>query len=259
VDNDEIEGTARSVFGERAAFYAASPAHADPRVLERLVARARPEPSELALDIATGAGHTALALAPHVAFVLAADLTPAMLHQVHRLADDRNVAHVRPILADAHALPVPDKAFDIVTCRRAAHHFSGIERALQEMRRVLRPDGRCVIDDRSVPEDDAVDRTMDALDRLHDPSHVRQYRISEWRRMLERAGLPIDEVEAYTQHRPLASLTDGVSRDGVTAIHRILDGLDSATRAALDLREVDGVIHLNHWYVMITARAAPEV
>ena len=227
-------------------------------MLERLVARAHPQRSDRALDLATGAGHTALALAPHVASVLAADLTPAMLRQVRRLSAEKMVVNVHPVLADAHALPVPEGTFDLVTCRRAAHHFSAIERALLEIRRVLRGGGRCVIDDRSVPEDDTVDRTMDALDRLHDPSHVRQYRLSEWRRMLERAGFSIDEVEEYTQHRPLASLTDGVAEEGASAIRRILEGLDSAARAALDLREVEGVIHLNHWYVMIAAKALPQ-
>ena len=58
------EEKAKKVFGERASFYATSPAHTDTQVLARVVELARPQPDWLALDIATGSGHTALALAP---------------------------------------------------------------------------------------------------------------------------------------------------------------------------------------------------
>ena len=37
-----------------------------------------------------------------------------------------------------------------------------------------------VIDDRSPPEDEEVDRMINRLDVLHDPSHVRDHRASEW-------------------------------------------------------------------------------
>ena len=41
------------------------------------------------VDVATGAGHTALAFAPHVAYVIASDLTLPMLHVAQRLAGER--------------------------------------------------------------------------------------------------------------------------------------------------------------------------
>jgi hypothetical protein len=55
---------------------------------------------------------------------------------------------------------------------------------------------------------------MNDLDRLHDGSHVRQYRPSQWRRMLEDCGFAIEWVEPFTRHRPLTSLTDHVSALG---------------------------------------------
>jgi hypothetical protein len=90
------------------------------------------------------------------------------------------------------------------------------------MKRVLRAGGQLVVDDRSVPEDDFVDERMNELDRLHDESHVRQYRPSEWERMLEACGFAVESVEPYIKHRPLTSLTDGVSTDNVKRIHTLL-------------------------------------
>ena len=250
------EDAAKRIFAERAALYTTSATHADPQVLARVVQLCRPEPHWSALDIATGTGHTALALAPHVASVIGIDLTPEMLAEAEQLRSERSAINVQFRVADVHHLPFPDASFDLITCRRAAHHFSDIRLALQEMQRVLRSGGRLVIDDRSVPEDNFVDTCMNALDRLHDESHVRQYRPSEWRHMLEAQGFAVETVEPYTQHRPLSALTDGVAADNVQKIQALLDRLDARERHALNLVDVGGRPHLNPWYLLLAASRA---
>ena len=251
---EKREDAARRIFGQRAAMYRTGAAHTDPQVLARLVELCAPQPEWSVLDIATGAGHTALALAPHVRSVVATDLTPEMLRQAEELRAQRGISNVTFRVADVHQLPFADAAFQLVTCRLAAHHFSDITRALQEMRRVLCQPGRLLIDDRSVPEDDFVDTCMNALDRLHDESHVREYRPSEWTRMLEANGFVVETVEPYTKHRPLTALTDGVSAENVERIQELLGRLDASQRSALNLVEVDGQLYNNHWYVLIAAR-----
>src|SRR5688572_30814979 len=108
----------------------------------------------MALDIATGSGHTAFALASYVRAIVAIDITPEMLREAEALQAERSIDNVTFQAGDVHDLPFEDGSFQLVTCRRAAHHFSDIGRALQEICRVLSPGGRVVIDDRSVPEDD---------------------------------------------------------------------------------------------------------
>jgi len=249
------EQAVREIFGERAAFYTTSASHTDPQVLARVVELAAPQADWSALDVATGTGHTAFALASHVARVVGTDLTPEMLAEGEKLAHERGIPNVRFCLADVHALPFDDATFDLVTCRRAAHHFSDIGRALREMRRVLRPfgSGRLVIDDRGVPEDDFVDACMNELDRLHDESHVRQYRPSQWERTLAQIGFVVESIEPYTRHRPLTSLTDDVSPENVRRIHAILGNLDPEQREKLNLVNVNGQLYLNHWYLTLSA------
>ena len=73
-------------FGAHAAAYATSTVHAKGASLGRLVELVKPQPQWQALDIATGAGHTAAAFAPHVARVVASDLTEEMLEESAKLA-----------------------------------------------------------------------------------------------------------------------------------------------------------------------------
>lgn len=256
-----IEKQAQEVFGQRADLYVNSATHRDPAVLGRLVELAQPQPDWRVLDVATGAGHTAFAFAPYVAEVVALDLTPKMLVEARKLAAEQGVSNVRLVLADIHELPFDDETFDdagydLVTCRRAAHHFSDIQFAIEEMVRVLKPGGLLLIDDRSVAEDDFVDNIMNRLDWLHDQSHVHEYRPSEWQSMLEAAGCQVLIVEPYIQHRPVRSLTERVMPHNVAEIHRILEGLPPPERTKLALEEKDGELYSNHWYVMIAAKKA---
>jgi ubiquinone/menaquinone biosynthesis C-methylase UbiE len=248
------EEEAQQIFAERSAFYSRSAVHKDPEVLKRIVKLANLKSNALALDIATGSGHTALALAPHVAGVVCIDLTQQMIGEARKLSSAQGTRKLQFFLADAHALPFRDEAFSAITCRRAAHHFSNIMQALREIRQSLSPDGTLVIDDRTVPDDDFVDSCMNELDRLHDESHVREYRASEWCRMLEASGFRVDVVEPYFRHLPLTSLTENVSPENTKKIQAIMEGLSDEQREAMNVRQVGGKIHLNHWYVMLCAR-----
>jgi ubiquinone/menaquinone biosynthesis C-methylase UbiE len=247
--------TAQQVFSQRAAFYTTSVTHTDKHVLNRVVELAQPQSQQVALDVATGTGHTAFALAPFVREVIATDVTIEMLIEGRKLKAERGIQNVEFRLADAHDLPFDNDTFDIVTCRRAAHHFGDVEKSLGEMKRVLAKGGRLVIDDRSVPADDFVDATMNRMDWLHDESHIRQYRSSEWERMLIDAGFQIEAIEPYTQHRPLTSLTDNVDPQNVQEIEKIIAALNESQRTAMNVIEKDGQIYLNHWYVMMGAKS----
>jgi ubiquinone/menaquinone biosynthesis C-methylase UbiE len=247
------EEKAQRVFGDRAAFYTTSPSHTDPQVLARVVELARPQTDWVALDIATGSGHTALALAPHVKSVVGIDITAEMLREAEMLKAESALGNVSFRPGDVHNLPFNDGAFQLVTCRRAAHHFSNIRRALEEIHRVLAPGGRVVIDDRSVPEDDFADRCMNFLDTLHDESHIREYRPTEWRSMLEVAEFTVEAVETYTRHRPISALTANVSAENVHKIREIVSAFTPAQREIFNLTENDGQLHHNHWFVMVSA------
>lgn len=131
----------REQFGANAAAYVASPTHAQGASLGWLVARVAPQAGWRVLDVATAAGHAALALAPHVAAVVGLDLTPEMIPLAAGLAAERGLGNLAFTVGDVEALPFDAGAFDAVTCRIAPHHFPDVGRFITEAARVLRPGG----------------------------------------------------------------------------------------------------------------------
>jgi ubiquinone/menaquinone biosynthesis C-methylase UbiE len=187
----EIHERVSAQFGAAAAAYSTSLVHSDPAALSKVVELARPQPPDVALDVATGSGNTALALAPHLAQVIAYDMTAEMLAETARNAAARGLANVATRQGTAESLPFPDSTFDIVTVRQAPHHFADVRAAVCEMARVAKPGARVIIVDSTSPEDDSLDRRWNYIEKLRDPSHVRDYRPSEWRAIAAAAGLRI--------------------------------------------------------------------
>jgi protein-L-isoaspartate O-methyltransferase len=92
--SEAIKRQVREQFGRSARAYVESAYHAHGSDLARLVALAEPRPTDRALDISAGGGHTALALAPHVTHVTASDLTPTMLTAARTFLASRGTANV---------------------------------------------------------------------------------------------------------------------------------------------------------------------
>jgi ubiquinone/menaquinone biosynthesis C-methylase UbiE len=209
---DDAKHAVRAQFGRQAPWYAVSAFHNQSEGLGELLRLAAPTLEACALDVATGTGFTALALAPRVGRVVGLDLTLGMLREAGRLAADRGVANLTLCLGDAEALPFWSGAFDIVTCRVAAHHFPDLPRALDEMARVVKTGGRVVLDDTCAPEIPELARLMNDWELRRDRSHVANHPPSRLRAMLEQSGL---KVRAATMTQVTQEFGDWAQRGGV--------------------------------------------
>lgn len=184
----DIKQHVQAQFDPVAANYRTSAVHAAGEDLRLMVEHAPTTPDALVLDAGCGAGHTAMAFAPHVKQVIAYDFTVSMLDQVQQLAQERDIHNISTQEGDVEDLPFEDDMFDIVATRYSAHHWLHPEHALAEFKRVLKPTGTFIISDIMAREDYAQDTFLQTLELLRDPSHVRDYRISEWQQMMTNAG-----------------------------------------------------------------------
>ena len=184
-------------FGAAAGRYATSSYHQRSPDLAAMLESAELQGHERVLDLGTGTGHTAVAFAPRVAEVVALDLTAAMLEEARALAAAQGLANLRFELGDAMALPYEAGCFDLVTCRVCAHHFADPRAAVREAARVLRPAGRLLLADSVSPEDPAQDTFLNCIELLRDPSHVRDYSMSQWRAIFVEAGLEPEPIASW--------------------------------------------------------------
>jgi SAM-dependent methyltransferase len=114
-------------------------------VTQALIDYASPKPGMKVLDVASGTGEPAIGLASCIGsegHVTALDLSAELLMIAGGRARHRGLDNFSTCQADAQSLPFPGQTFDLVTCRFGVMFFADCGKALREVHRVLRPEGR---------------------------------------------------------------------------------------------------------------------
>jgi SAM-dependent methyltransferase len=199
------EALAEKQFGAQASAYLASAVHAGGEDLAALAALAKGRSGARVLDMGTGGGHVAYAIAPHVAEVVAYDLSAEMLSVVARTAAERGLANISTKQGAAEALPFPDEDFDMVVSRYSAHHWRDFDAGLREAARVAKAGATVGIVDAISPGRAALDTFVQAIELLRDTSHVRDRSRAEWEDAAARAGLLGGSVAAFRIRLEFAS------------------------------------------------------
>jgi ubiquinone/menaquinone biosynthesis C-methylase UbiE len=136
-------------------FVAAHSRDREGRLRDTLAERTELQPGDTALDLCTGTGAMLPSLVRRTGpggLVLGLDFSHGMLLKARsKNTDARGVALIE---ADAEQLPFRDHSLDAVTCSHAFYELkgSGAERALAEVARTLRTDGRFLMMEHEVPE-----------------------------------------------------------------------------------------------------------
>jgi ubiquinone/menaquinone biosynthesis C-methylase UbiE len=208
------------------------------------------------LDVATGAGHTALAFAPHVAHIIATDLTPEMLHKTAELAAQRGLSNIETRPADAEALPFDDASFDLVTCRIAMHHFPTPRQALAEFARVLKPGGLLGLTDNITVPDKQAAGYYNAYEKLRDPSHNWVYPLVRLQAMVEDAGLAVEATRDLSKELEFHEWADRmrVSAANKEKLLEMMRHIPEALQPLFAPRWVEGTMYFSLWEAVIIAR-----
>jgi demethylmenaquinone methyltransferase/2-methoxy-6-polyprenyl-1,4-benzoquinol methylase len=106
------------------------------------------------LDIATGTGDLAILMAQTKAEkIIGLDISAGMLEVgVQKIAAKNLTKTIEMVLGDSENMPFEDGYFDAITVAFGVRNFENLEKGLTEILRVLKPNGRFVILETSVPE-----------------------------------------------------------------------------------------------------------
>lgn len=237
----------RYQFSQNARDYRESSLFAEGEDLRKMIDSVTLTGTERVLDLGTGAGHTALAFSHFAAECVGMDLTDAMVKEATQLAVERDVRNVIFQVGDAEEIPFTSESFDIVTCRFASHHFGNIKKAIQEISRVLKPGGTLILVDHYSPANDEQDSFVNQLDQMRDPSHVREYRLSEYRFWLKENALEYRELSTWDLTLNFLDWTER-ARTPESMRDQLVKHLQGATDLCKDVFQ----IQLNHDGVPLT-------
>jgi SAM-dependent methyltransferase len=231
-------------YAPRAEDYVTSLVHSSGDDLDQIEAEVRGHTDAHVLDLGCGGGHVSYRAAPHVASVVACDVTQAMLDVVARTAAERGLNNVTTQQAAAERLPFADGCFDMVLSRFTTHHWQNMEAGLREARRVLKPNHRAVFIDVIAPADALLDTHLQTVELLRDVSHVRDYAMVQWIGALTRAGFVLDGV---TNRRLFMDFPVWIARtrtppEHAAAIRSLQQGAPASVKAHFEIGDSGGFL-----------------
>jgi SAM-dependent methyltransferase len=181
----------------------------------------QPQGDEHAIDLGTGTGALAFALAPFVADVVAVDNAPALLEEGRR----RGAAfpNVNFVEGDATNLGVRLGTFDLAGCSRVLHHVHRPEMVVASLAHAVRFGGHLLVIDQIAPADPLVAVEVDRFERARDPEHKRLLPDIDLRALLEANGLVVVRTKVTEEQRNLTWYLDladcqGDARDRAEAL-----------------------------------------
>lgn len=104
------------------------------------------------LDMPVGTAHFTIPLAhAHDGLVVGADIAEGMVRAARAAARRARTEQLSVVQADAHHLPFGDGTFAAVMCTNGLQVIPGIDRALDELARVIRPGGTLFVSVLTLP------------------------------------------------------------------------------------------------------------
>ncbi len=252
--SESPQSRVRGLFSRKSKQYAHSSLLTDQENLALLIDLAGITESDRVLDVATGTGYMAMAVADIGAEVIATDFTLEMLLEARSALEGRGKTELA--LADADRLAFADDIFDAVTCRVSVHHFANPQLAISEMARVCKPDGRVVIMDVVSSEDKSKSDLHNIMGKMRDQSEVRQWQRSEIEQMMREAGLTVTKVESWSHIMAFEEWTRLGGTDPETAEQLrelMIDSMDG-DKAGISPEFVDGQLFFTWTTAIIVAR-----
>ncbi len=218
-----VHDTARRGFASAADVYEDSRPSYPAEAIEWLTAQLRLGPKSNVVDLAAGTGKLTRLLVPTAATVIAIKPVDEMRDALRNTTPDADARH-----GTAEQTGLPDSSADAVTVAQAFHWFAA-PKALPEIHRILRADGRLAlvwnIRDLDNPTQRAVDDLFTPY-RGDTPSH----RSGHWRDALEASDL-FETTE--TNHFPNVQTVDGESLVRRVASTSFIADLPDSERASV--------------------------
>lgn len=151
--------------------------HADDAHLSDLIRFMDVKPAGRYLDLGTGNGYVAFALArlyPSLQ-VDGLDIAEMSILKNEQIVQEQAISRISFKSFDGGTFPYRDNVFDGIFCRYSFHHYPRPKESIREIRRVLVPGGTLLLSDPLVENEDPSD-FINSYAALKPDGHIRYYR-----------------------------------------------------------------------------------
>ena len=253
---DVIEKNQQAFTGQSQGFSSDGDTYADAEDLEWMLKDLPMSPDAQALDIASGTGEFARAIAPQVATVIGLDATDAMMETGKKFIEEagiRNISFKKGVVQD---IPFDDGTFDIVSCRYAFHHFADPRPVIREMARVCKPGGHVIVVD-IIVSDESTAVESNYYEWLCDPSHTRALHPGEFETYFRLFGLDVISARTKALENEFVewmdfSLTEKEHREEI--LRAVRTELDGGPKTGLRAYEKDSILCFDQLGLSIVGR-----
>jgi len=255
IDASEQRGKVQKIYSGDSDYYITSTPHAKSSSLSRSVEILDPR-GGIHIDLATGAGHTAFAMAPLCDWVIASDLTQGMLKSTRKNGFGKRITNVKLLRTDAESIALRDESVGTVSVRIAPHHFADVQKAISEMRRILKPSGKIVYIDNITPEEPSEAKRYNDFETLRDPSHNRCDSLPVLVEMFENTDFKILHTETIRKRMNFEEWVDRphLTDDDRSVLRAFLNEPTSAIRYWMNPLEKGGMLYFDEIEGVILAR-----
>ena len=103
--------------------------------------------NKVVADLGAGTGFISLKVAEKADIVFSIDASKNMLRELNKSAQSLSLKNIYPITGDLESLPLFDNSVDVVFINMALHHVVNPDKAIKEMKRILKDGGTVIITD----------------------------------------------------------------------------------------------------------------
>ncbi len=167
------------------------------------------------LEVGIGTGRNLPYYPEQVTHITGLDNNPGMLRQL-RTKRSRHELEITPVLGSARRMPFGDDSFDTIVSTHSLCSITDRKRALLEIRRVLKPDGRFVFLEHGRSPDEHVAKWQSRLNGIQKQFAVGCVLDMQVDREIQDAGFEC--VELHKGYHPRESKTHGYLYEGVAVI-----------------------------------------
>jgi ubiquinone/menaquinone biosynthesis C-methylase UbiE len=165
---------------------------------------------ERVLDVGTGLGALAFALAGRVREVVAIDSDPEVVERLRATAP----ANVEVLGGDGARLPFGSFEFDVAVSARTLHHIARPELVIAELVRVTKPGGSILVADQLAPVDPLAALELNSFERARDATTTRVLAEGDLRALFDANSLVLRREEIVRESRDIDAYLDAAGCEG---------------------------------------------